>query len=218
MPRLANPELAKRRRREILHAAEICFRRRGFHQATMQEICAEARISPGALYRYFASKSDIIAAIAAYKRQESEAAFKLARRQSGIVEALTAVLERFLNEILSEDLGPLLADISGEAARDPLLARRLAEIDAESVARLSEAIKAAQTEGQVDPALDAASAAEILSCAIEGMAMRCALRQGCEPAAALRQFRTLAERYLAVAPGAPVDRAPAQVAVLGESR
>ena len=64
MSRLADPLLAERRRRQILDAAMVCFRRRGFHQATMQEICSEAGISPGALYRYFGSKSEIIAAIA----------------------------------------------------------------------------------------------------------------------------------------------------------
>jgi AcrR family transcriptional regulator len=199
MPRLANPELAQRRRREILDAAEICFRRRGFHQATMQEICAEARISPGALYRYFDSKADIIAAIAEEKRRESEATFKLARRQGGIVEALTAVLERFLIKIVSEEHGPIFADVLGEAARDPLLAKRLADIDAESLHKLAEAIAEAQARGEIDPKLNARDVAETFAGAIEGMAMRCALRRGCEPAAALRQFRTFAERYLAVA-------------------
>jgi AcrR family transcriptional regulator len=53
MARLADPGLAERRRRQILEAAAVCFRRRGFHQATMQEICSEAGISPGALYRFF---------------------------------------------------------------------------------------------------------------------------------------------------------------------
>ena len=48
MSRLANPELAERRRRQILDAALACFRRRGFHQTSMSEICTEADISAGA--------------------------------------------------------------------------------------------------------------------------------------------------------------------------
>ena len=63
MSRLARPELAERRRRQILDAALDCFRRRGFHQTSMQEICAAAGISAGALYRYFGSKAEIITAI-----------------------------------------------------------------------------------------------------------------------------------------------------------
>ena len=48
------------RRNEILDAARTCFVRRGFHQTTMQDICREAQLSPGAVYRYFRSKEDII--------------------------------------------------------------------------------------------------------------------------------------------------------------
>jgi AcrR family transcriptional regulator len=200
MPRSPDPQLAKRRRREILDAAEIRFRRRGFHQATMQEICAEARISPGALYRYFRSKADIIAAIAEEKQRESEAAFKLAWRQGGVVEALTAVLERLLIKLGSAEQGPIFADILGEAARDPILARRLAAIDAEGIARLAEAISAAQKDGEIDPAVDAGDAAETLVGAISGLGLRCALHRSGDRATVLRQFRTLAERYLAAAP------------------
>ena len=44
------------RRDEILSAAQRCFVRSGFHQASMQEICAEAGMSAGNLYRYFPSR------------------------------------------------------------------------------------------------------------------------------------------------------------------
>ncbi|HVK80674.1 MAG TPA: helix-turn-helix domain-containing protein, partial [Verrucomicrobiae bacterium] len=75
MARIADPLLADRRRRQIMDAAIVCFRRRGFHQASMQEICAEAGISAGALYRYFGSKADIIGAIAEESRAEGDEAF-----------------------------------------------------------------------------------------------------------------------------------------------
>ena len=47
------------RRAHILDAAGRCFAREGFHRATMQHIVREAGLSPGALYRYFASKEDL---------------------------------------------------------------------------------------------------------------------------------------------------------------
>ena len=40
--RRANVQLAADRRSEILAAAQTCFARAGFHQTSMQEICAEA--------------------------------------------------------------------------------------------------------------------------------------------------------------------------------
>ncbi|MBS1184391.1 MAG: acnR 2 [Proteobacteria bacterium] len=52
------------RRAHILDAARTCFSRAGFHRTSMQEICAEAKMSPGGLYRYFGSKDAIIEAIA----------------------------------------------------------------------------------------------------------------------------------------------------------
>ena len=48
----------------ILDAAKKCFVRSGFQGASMHDICKEAEMSPGALYRYFPSKEAIIEAIA----------------------------------------------------------------------------------------------------------------------------------------------------------
>ena len=73
MPRTVDPQLNERRRRQILEAATRCVIRRGFHQTSMQEICAEAEMSSGGLYRYFDSKEAIIAAIAEDERAENAA-------------------------------------------------------------------------------------------------------------------------------------------------
>ena len=50
------------RRQQILEAARACVARQGFHQTNIQDICKEAELSPGAVYRYFPSKDHIIAA------------------------------------------------------------------------------------------------------------------------------------------------------------
>jgi AcrR family transcriptional regulator len=59
MPKVL-PEYLELRRQQILDAAAACFSRRGFHQTTMHDICGEAELSPGAVYRYFSSKEEII--------------------------------------------------------------------------------------------------------------------------------------------------------------
>lgn len=59
MPKVTEAYL-EARRREILDAAIACFTRKGFHQTTMDDICHQAELSPGAIYRYFASKEEII--------------------------------------------------------------------------------------------------------------------------------------------------------------
>ncbi|NNH73023.1 TetR/AcrR family transcriptional regulator [Nocardia uniformis] len=62
MPRVSEEHL-ERRRQQILDAAQQCFARKGLHAATMQDVFAEAGLSAGAVYRYFKSKGDIIAAL-----------------------------------------------------------------------------------------------------------------------------------------------------------
>ncbi|ACU72873.1 transcriptional regulator, TetR family [Catenulispora acidiphila DSM 44928] len=63
MPRIS-PERRAAKRGDIIAAARRCFSRDGFHQTSMPEIAAEAGLSAGAPYRYFASKEEIILAIA----------------------------------------------------------------------------------------------------------------------------------------------------------
>ncbi|MBH0777256.1 TetR/AcrR family transcriptional regulator [Nocardia bovistercoris] len=63
MPRVSEEHL-ERRRRQILDAARLCFARKGFHDTSMQDVFAESGLSAGAVYRYFKSKDDIVAALA----------------------------------------------------------------------------------------------------------------------------------------------------------
>jgi AcrR family transcriptional regulator len=63
MPKVSEAHL-EARRRQILDAAARCFARDGFHRTSMQDVVRECGISAGLVYRYFASKDDMIAAIA----------------------------------------------------------------------------------------------------------------------------------------------------------
>src|ERR1044072_2319014 len=87
--RRASAQLQSDRRAEILAAAQRCFVRAGFHGASMQDICAEAGMSPGNLYRYFPSKEALIAGIA--ERDRAEVAQQFANVD--LSQGLFAVLE-----------------------------------------------------------------------------------------------------------------------------
>lgn len=194
MPRLADPALPLRRRGQILDAARACFRQRGFRQTTIEEICAEARISPGALYRYFGSKADIVAAIALNARAEAETMLDQLSDADGLVEGLAAMAQAFFVALDSESDAALLADIWAEAARDPLLAKALHARDRAALGRVAAAIEKAQREGAVYPSLSPADAAEALLAALDGMALRRTLRR--TPDGEARRFRTLALHLL----------------------
>ena len=60
MPRVTQEHLDARRR-QILDAARRRFIKNGFHATSMQDVLTEADLSAGAVYRYFASKSDLYA-------------------------------------------------------------------------------------------------------------------------------------------------------------
>ncbi len=56
-------ESQQRHREEILAAALKVFARKGYHQASMQEIAAEADFAVGTLYRFFPSKKALYEAL-----------------------------------------------------------------------------------------------------------------------------------------------------------
>lgn len=195
MARLPDPLLADRRRRQILDAAITCFRARGFHQATMQEICAAADISAGALYRYFSSKAEIIAAIAEDKHADSDVVLLNASRSGPVIDALSRIARDFFQKFEDGD-GALIAEIFAEAIRDDAVAAPLRQINDMSVKYCTEAIKAAQDRDEIDKKLDASTAANTLFAAIEGIGLRRAFLRETDTEAALIQFRALAHRYL----------------------
>jgi AcrR family transcriptional regulator len=196
MARHADPALPERRRGQILDAARECFRERGFRLTTIEEICAEARISPGALYRYFDSKADIIAAIALDARADAEAMLERVNSSEGLIEGLAELARVFFETFDGDGDAALLADVWAEAARDPLLAKALLARDKIAVGRLAAAIERAQRAGLVYPALPADEAAEALIAGLEGMALRRALRRESDASVAVRRYRTLALHIL----------------------
>ena len=103
----------------IIDAAIACFARAGFHGASMQEICAEAGMSPGALYRYFPSKVSIIAAIAEAERAHHTAFFERLAEADDPVEALASIGIDTLEQMLSGPNAALCAETMAEAVRNP---------------------------------------------------------------------------------------------------
>lgn len=172
-----------------------CFRRRGFHQATMQEICAEANMSAGALYRYYGSKAEIIGAIAEDKHSESDHVFLEAARAGGLLEALSRIARDFFAKFAEGD-GALIAEIYAEGIRDDDVAAPLLKIAHSSFEYCVDAIKAAQAHGEVDKNLDPHEAAHTLFAAIEGIGLRRAFLRQTDPDAAVAQFCAMAQRYL----------------------
>src|SRR6202163_5042313 len=115
--RRANAQLQSDRRAEILAAAQRCFVRSGFHGASMQEICAEAGMSPGNLYRYFPSKEALIAGICERNRAEAAESLLAVDQAPGFFDGLAALARHYMVERSEEEAG-LCAEIMAESRRN----------------------------------------------------------------------------------------------------
>jgi TetR/AcrR family transcriptional regulator, repressor for uid operon len=203
MARSADPVLALRRRRQILDAAMACFRRRGFHQTSMQEICAEAGLSAGAVYRYFPSKTDIIAAIADEDRSQIEPLFEAIAAGGDIIDGLCAFAEHVVGKCGMEST--IAADVIAETMRDSDMARRFAEHEAQIRDKLKLAIAAAQRRGRVALHVTPEQAARIVALMLDGLVIRAAAHGAAGTRPLVQDFRVVMQRLFDVAP-APSPR------------
>jgi AcrR family transcriptional regulator len=113
MPKVSQAHLDARRQ-QIVDAARARFASHGFARTSMADIVAESGLSNGAIYRYFASKDEIVIAVC---EQSNEA----------LPTTLTArEVRRFLEYVRGRardtDHGRLVAQIYAEAAVSPSLA------------------------------------------------------------------------------------------------
>ena len=152
MPRL-KPDTQQARREHILDAAELCFARSGFHRTTMQDICREAVVSPGAVYVYFKSKEDLIAGIT--ERDRSKLASQLAdvAHASDLVSALGLLGESYaVTEPRHKQ--QLFVEIGCHAMRDGPVGEIFRGCDAFVRQEFEGLFSRALSEGKIAPSVD----------------------------------------------------------------
>jgi TetR/AcrR family transcriptional regulator, transcriptional repressor of aconitase len=98
VPKVAESYLESRRR-EIIDASMTCFARQGFHRTTIQDIVQETGLSAGAIYRYFPSKEDIVAAIADERRNPDAAILSRAAKATDLTAALRDLVHGSLGRL-----------------------------------------------------------------------------------------------------------------------
>jgi len=123
MPKVSEKHLAARKQ-QIFSAATRQFSRRGFHQTSIQDICDEAGLSAGAVYRYFKNKEDLISQIAVENRQRNLALVEEIDRAESAREKMRRLIETFFG-MLDKDGCPVRMDIElwAEALRNPRIMR-----------------------------------------------------------------------------------------------
>lgn len=125
-------ELAMTRRQQVLDAAELCFRSRGFHGASMAEISKAAGMSAGHIYNYFESKEAIIAAFVGQNvARLSELICGLVKRQDPL-QAIFDDIEKSVRADLRCNQWKLPLEIFAEASRNPQIRHLVQDADRHS--------------------------------------------------------------------------------------
>lgn len=178
--RRANVQRQSDRRAEILAAAQRCFARLGFHGASMHDICLEAGMSPGNLYRYFPSKEALIAGIAERDRAELAHDFATADLSRG----LFAVLEEMAHyhfAVRSDEQVKLCTEVMAEARRNPEIARISASFDSDVRRWITDLFRAAAARGDIPDDVDLDPVATMLMIIADGVWWRRALDPDFKP-------------------------------------
>ena len=179
-------------RQRIVDAAVACFARGGFHGTSMQEICSEAAMSPGALYRYFPSKVSIIAAIAEAERLQHLQFFERLAASEDPVEALASIGLDKLEQILGDRSATLAAEVMAEAVRNPEVCDMFYRNQVEARGHVVAALRRGQAHGTVDRALDVETACQLIMAMADGLCVH----QRLDPTLTPARFRPVLQQLL----------------------
>lgn len=197
--RRANAQLYHDRRDEILAAAARCFVRSGFHGASMQDICTEAGMSPGNLYRYFPSKEALVAGIAERDRAEVSRQFANADLSDGLFAVLEEMAQRHFAEHDAEEV-LLCTEVMAEARRNPEIARISAQFDADVKKWLGDLFRAAVERGDVPADVDIEGAVTMVMIIADGISWRRAVDPAFDAQAFIPVFMDVTHHMLRARP------------------
>lgn len=122
MPKVSAEHRAQRRE-QITSAALRCVARDGFHRTTMADIVGESGLSAGAVYGYFASKTEIIHALveSSMGRVAAEVEAEVSAHDLGVADTVEQLVRGLTSMATTgeTDLTVIAVQAWGEAIRDP---------------------------------------------------------------------------------------------------
>lgn len=168
MPRVKDDALHQKRQEEILLAAARVFKAKGFHAARTEDICAEAGLSAGTVFRHFPDKRAMIAAIAASELEQYQHEMRRLATKQGL-QWLTRITDKDLSELLRPTAYDLSADSWLELARDEQGRKLLLASDKKLRATLAAELACGQQEGWVRKTLEPQGTANVILAVLSGL-------------------------------------------------
>ncbi|MBN8647431.1 MAG: TetR/AcrR family transcriptional regulator [Caulobacterales bacterium] len=198
--RTVNPQKVENRKNQILDAAKHCFEQKGFHATTMAEICARAQISPGALYRYFSSKEEIIDAMCDEQQFRSLALLSSVRgkikNSIDFQNALKMIISDVIENYCNKEHGAMAAELIAEAMRNDSFAKNAAISYISYQTEFAKLLEIGQKLGEIDERLNLEEAAGMLMAVVDGLVLRIAFCDDIEKDKIKEWLFNLSGRYL----------------------
>ncbi|MFZ0916784.1 MAG: TetR/AcrR family transcriptional regulator [Candidatus Udaeobacter sp.] len=164
----SNPD----RRSQILEAAVVCFAKRGFHQASMHDISAEAGISVGLIYRYFENKEAVISAMADRHKEEISEMLERARQAPTLLESLEILFTAHCCENEPRVVSAFVVDLYAEASRSPKVADLVRDVLQTAMDGVTDLIARSPEADSAAHGLKPHELAELIFAVARGMLMR----------------------------------------------
>jgi len=174
MPKITEAQ-RETRRQQILDAALRCFSRDGFHNTTTADIVRESGVSQGTLYLYFATKEDIVVALADDRHQGEMFLNALAGSEQDPVRGLLSMIELYgkgLNDPQRADVRRVGIQGWAEALRNPTIRDSVLEGFTAVRHALVALIERGQAAGRIRPEIEADALARTLAAVFEGLVLQ----------------------------------------------
>ena len=202
------------RRQQIVEAAQTCFSRQGFHQTSMQDICKEAGLSPGAVYHYFPGKVQIIAAACTGCQEVNSALIESAQSQAGdwsqVIDQLVDYGFGSMDRPEFREHMRMMVQLWSEALNSEEVNSALMVATFDTwIKPFTELFRSGQSVGEIDPDLDPRAVAGLMIALWHGVVLETALNPGLDVSgypAALKALYHGTLRTKAPAPAKPEQK------------
>jgi len=148
VPKLA-ADAKEQRRRRLIEAAWRCVARGGYRSLSVDDVCAEAGLSKGAFYTYFAQKHDLLAALLDDDAAGLSQLVADAAGRPGGVEQLRRFVAAIVDRGADAAAVQLRADLWAEISTDDALRERFLAAMQQRRTRLAAMIAAAVADGEI---------------------------------------------------------------------
>jgi AcrR family transcriptional regulator len=168
MPKVSNEHRAARRK-QIVDAGRHCVADQGFHKTTMSDVIRESGLSAGAVYGYFRSKDEILAAIADDALGNVDEIFGKLLADPGLspVAALQATLEYVVQ--IADQPGGDVTKVGLQAWAEALRDEAIMDIASSKYAMLRKHFADIARRGQQNGTIDADADPEQVAQAMFGL-------------------------------------------------